>query len=89
MYCNACGKAIPDGGIVCSYCGKPVAGAAAAPRQLVRPRQGRRIAGVAAGLAQFYGWDLTLLRVVWVLLFLFGGVGLLPYVVLWIVMPNE
>lgn len=30
-----------------------------------------------------------LLRVVWVLLFLFGGVGLLPYVVLWIVMPNE
>lgn len=86
MYCNACGKAIPDDARVCSYCGRPVAGIR---KQLVRPRHGRRIAGVCLGLAQHFGWNVTLLRLLWLLLFLFAGVGGLVYLILWIIMPNE
>jgi phage shock protein C len=47
------------------------------------------IAGVCAGLAQHFGWHLTLLRLVWVLMFLLAGVGGLLYVVLWVVIPSE
>jgi phage shock protein PspC (stress-responsive transcriptional regulator) len=49
---------------------------------------GRRIAGVCAGLADYYGWNLTAMRIVWLVLFLFGGAGGLLYLILWIVMPN-
>ncbi len=89
MFCNACGKQIPDDARVCSYCGKPIAGAAAARPPLVRPRQGRMIAGVCAGLAQHLGWSVTMVRLFWVLMLLFAGTGVLIYVVLWIVVPNE
>lgn len=89
MYCNACGKQIPDDAKLCSYCGKAVAGAAPVRPELVRPRQGRMIAGVCAGLAQHFGWSVTMVRLVWVLMLLFAGTGLLLYVILWIVMPNE
>ncbi len=86
MYCSACGKQIPDDARVCSYCGKPVSGQRG---QLVRPRQGRVIAGVCAGLAQRYGWSVTVLRLVWLLLFLFAGIGGLAYIILWIAMPTQ
>ncbi len=87
MYCNACGKAIPDDARLCSYCGVAVAGAA--PARLVRPRNGRWIAGVCLGLAQHFGWSVGLVRLIWLLMLLFAGSGLLVYVVLWIVMPSE
>jgi phage shock protein C len=89
VYCNACGKQIPDDARLCSYCGKPIAGAAVVRPPLVRPRQGRMIAGVCAGLAQHFGWNVTVMRLVWLLMFVFFGVGLLAYVILWIVVPNE
>ncbi len=89
MFCNACGKAIPDDARLCSYCGKPVAGVPPVRPALMRPRHGRRIAGVCLGLAQHFGWSVTALRVAWLLLFLFAGLGLFTYIILWIVMPSE
>ena len=57
---------------------------------LYRPRERRAVAGVCAGFAQRYGWDLTIVRLVMVLSLLFGaGVPLLAYVIAWVVMPNE
>jgi phage shock protein C len=88
VHCNTCGKTIPDDARLCSYCGSPVTGARTR-NGLVRPRQGRRIAGVCLGLAQRYGWNVTVLRLVWFLLFLFCGVGGLLYIILWIILPNE
>ena len=88
MFCNHCGKANPDDARVCAYCGVPPAGGVA-ERRLVRPREGRRIAGVCAGVSQYYGWNVTTIRLLWLLLFLFGGSGGLLYIILWIVMPNE
>ncbi len=87
MFCNHCGKANPDGAKVCAYCSAPLS-AGVSERRLVRPRAGRRIAGVCAGVAQYYDWNVTTIRILWLLLFLFAGTGGLLYLILWIVMPN-
>jgi phage shock protein PspC (stress-responsive transcriptional regulator) len=59
-------------------------------RHVVRPLADRKIAGVCAGFAQAYGWDVTVVRLV-ALLLLFCGVGggALAYVIAWVVIPNE
>lgn len=55
---------------------------------LVRPRNGRVIAGVCAGIAEHYGWSRGMVRFLFVLFGLFGA-GELVYIVMWIVMPKE
>jgi phage shock protein C len=58
-------------------------------RKLVRPREGRMIAGVAAGIARYFGIDATLVRVLWVLAVCLFGTGLLAYLICWIVIPES
>ncbi len=59
-------------------------------RRLYRCRHDRRIAGVAAGLAEFYGLDPTLMRVLWFLsIFVTGGLSILLYFGLVIIVPLE
>ena len=88
MYCNYCGKVIPDDAALCAYCGKRVAGVVARKR-LVRPREGRKIAGVCAGFAEYFDLDVTLVRIVWLVCALFGLSGVMGYIIAWIVMPEE
>jgi phage shock protein PspC (stress-responsive transcriptional regulator) len=57
---------------------------------LVRKRQDRMVAGVCAGLADYLGWDVTLLRViVAAIAVLTGGAGILAYLVAWVIIPEE
>jgi phage shock protein C len=51
----------------------------------------RVIAGVCAGLAEWLGWDIALVRLLYMILTIFsaGFPGILAYVILWIVMPEE
>jgi phage shock protein C len=57
---------------------------------LVRPREGRMLAGVCAGLARRFGLDPWLTRLLFVLiLFVIPGSQILIYPVLWILMPSE
>ena len=59
-------------------------------KRLMRPTEGRMLAGVAGGLSSYFGIDPAIVRVGWVLLTLFGiGAPVLAYVVLWVVMPDE
>ena len=57
---------------------------------LQRSRKNKVIAGVCGGLAESLGWDVTLVRIVYVLLSIFsvGFPSILVYVILWIVMPQ-
>lgn len=57
---------------------------------LVRSRQHKMIAGVCGGLADWLGWDPTVVRVLYVVVSIMSVAfpGILVYVVLWIVMPK-
>ena len=58
------------------------------PRRLERNPDNKMIAGVASGVADFFGIDPTIVRVLWALTILFGGLGAIVYIILWIVMPE-
>ena len=58
-------------------------------RRLYRCRENRVVAGVASGVAEFFGLDPTLVRVLWFLSIFFGGVSLLLYIGLAIIVPQE
>ena len=57
-------------------------------KRLYRARSERKLAGVCAGIADYFGWDPTLVRVGWIVLTLLGGSGILLYLLLWLVMPE-
>jgi len=51
----------------------------------------QQLAGVCAGIAEYFGWDVTLVRVIFALLTIFsaGFLGIVLYIVMWIIMPLE
>ena len=57
--------------------------------QLARPRHGKMIAGVCAGLARRFGWSPTTVRLLFLVSCLLPGPQFIAYIVLWIVMPEE
>ena len=59
-------------------------------KKLYRSRSNRMIAGVCGGLAEYTGVDPVIIRIIAFLLLLPGGLpGLVPYLILWAVMPLE
>jgi len=59
-------------------------------KQLVRPREGRMIAGVCAGIGEYLGIDANIIRVVFAAFTLFSvGIGALVYLIAWAVVPEE
>ncbi len=63
--------------------------AAAAIGRLRRSRSDKWLGGVCAGIAQISGVDAWIWRLMFVLLFMFGGTGLVAYLLLWIFVPLE
>lgn len=57
-------------------------------KKLMRSSSDRMIAGVAAGLANYFDVDPTLVRLIFVLLLITGSAGFWIYVILWVVMPE-
>ena len=58
-------------------------------RRLYKIERGRKIFGVCGGLAEYLNVDVSLVRIAWALLVLFGGTGILLYLICAIVLPNE
>ena len=63
----------------------------AATSTLSRSRNDRMLAGVVGGIAARFGWNSTLLRVVYVIVSIASAAfpGILVYLILWLLMPNE
>ncbi len=91
MFCPQCGKQVLDRANFCSFCGRSLVYPAARfyHTRIVRPRQERMVAGVLAGIALAYGWDLTLVRILFVVLVcLTSGLGAVAYLAAWVLMPD-
>ncbi len=58
-------------------------------RTLHRPSQGRIFGGVCAGIADYFGWNRALVRILTVASILIPGPQVLAYIVGWILMPDE
>jgi phage shock protein C len=58
-------------------------------RKLYRSRTDRKLAGVCGGLAQYFNLDATLIRVLFIVLAVLGGAGLVIYLAMWIIVPND
>ena len=95
MICPNCQKDIASGSKFCYNCGAAQSQAADAPRayqpaprkRLVRSSTDSKIAGVCGGLADYFDIDPMIVRILWVVLVVCGGTGLLAYIILWIVLP--
>ena len=91
VFCQQCGTGLPDAARFCSKCGAAIPPAPfTSGRPMTRPRAGRQIAGVCLALAQSYRWDVTVVRILTVLAFIFssGLIGV-AYVAAWIGIPEE
>jgi len=57
-------------------------------KRLTRDVKNKKIAGVCAGIANYFDLDPTLVRVIWILFVCVGGAGVLAYLIAWAVMPE-
>lgn len=58
------------------------------PKRLFRDTDNALLAGVCAGLGKYFGIDAVIIRLIFILLVIFGGGGFLLYLVLWLVIPE-
>lgn len=60
-----------------------------APKKIFRSRTDRMLGGVCGGFAEYFNIDATLVRVLWVLACFLNGLGVLAYIISWIVVPEN
>lgn len=58
-------------------------------RKLQRSTSNKMIAGVCAGIANYFNLDPTIIRILYLLMVFFAGFGILLYLILWLVIPSE
>ncbi|MST85976.1 PspC domain-containing protein [Hallella mizrahii] len=59
-------------------------------KRLMRSMSDRWLAGVCSGIANYFGWDVAILRLVYLLLTLCTAFsGIIIYIILWICMPED
>lgn len=58
-------------------------------KKLLRSRSNRMLAGVCGGVAEYFNIDPTLVRIIYVILTFAGCAGLLVYIIMWLIIPEE
>ncbi len=90
MFCPQCGKEYIQPVNFCCHCGTAFSAPASThARKLTLSRSDKKIAGVCAGFARYFAVDVTVVRVIWLMLVFLWGWGILGYFIAWIVMPQE
>jgi len=92
MYCTNCGRQLEEEARYCSACGnaRRTLGTPSGVKSLSRPREGKKIAGVCAGVARYLEVDVTVVRILWILVTILPPVpGIVAYIVCWIAMPRD
>jgi phage shock protein C len=87
--CVRCQRELEVESSYCRFCGTAVRDTATSRRFVRLPGEGK-IAGICAGLAAYFDVDVTIVRLVWVILSIIPGVligGLVAYIAAWILMP--
>ena len=59
------------------------------PKKLYKSRKNRILAGVCGGIGEYLNLDPTIIRLVWVFFGLVYGVGVLAYIIVWLLIPNS
>lgn len=100
MFCPKCGTQLDPNARFCAACGAAVSSTPPPPftgaypqgypqtAQLTRSRENRMIAGICAGFALHYGWDLNVVRIITFVVILFTGIGIFAYLAAWIIIPE-
>lgn len=57
--------------------------------KLTKSTSDKKLCGVCAGVANFFGMDATVVRLIWLLCVLLAGTGLLLYIICALILPNE
>jgi phage shock protein C len=92
MYCTQCGNQIQGAERFCSQCGaaaNSAASPAGPPRRLALDPANKKVAGVCAGIAAYLGWDVTLIRILFLAGIAASGGSLVIYLVCWVAMPRN
>lgn len=58
-------------------------------KRLYRSKHDRVIAGVCGGIAGYFNIDPVIIRIIWAIAIIFGGTGVIAYIICWFVMPEE
>ncbi len=91
MFCPHCGIETAPQSSFCSACGANVAAQQAAAHQtrVVRPLYPRMVAGVCSGIALHDGWDIAIVRIIFVVATcLTTGCAILFYIAAWVLIPE-
>ncbi len=90
MFCPQCGKEYSERVNFCCHCGTALSiSAPAVPKKLTRSRTDSKIAGVCGGFADYLELDVTLMRIIWLMLAFLWGWEIIGYFIAWIAMPQE
>lgn len=95
MNCRHCQREIADGSNYCSSCGadqrRTSTGLPPGARPLRRSATDRKIAGVCGGIAEYLGVEVTIVRLIWVIVSIVPGAvvgGVIAYLLAWLLMPD-
>lgn len=58
-------------------------------KRLTRDVRNKKIASVCAGIANYFDIDPTIVRLIWGVAFFVYGIGFIPYLILWFVLPED